>query len=356
MATTKEIWILGAAGRTGRAIASNLASRGLRVVVVGRDPERLKALVAQLGSSARAVVAPSFDASLAALREGGAAVVVNTIGPFTDTALPVIRACAPAGHYVDLSNELFSTLAVLGLQEEAVVEKRTLVACAGWGVLGTESITLKLCEGRPPAQRARVDMIPTVEAGGPVGDALAASIVDGLAAGGRRYEDGRLTSAGLGSEPLRLQLPDGTTAMSGSTPSGELEAARRATQAPFVTAGSSMAPTGAVARVAVGLIGALAQSGAIRGFMKRRLAKLEPAPPKQTRQSSFAHARVEWADGTVREGWLRAPEGMTFTTRVASEVAARLAAGTGRPGAFTPGALFGPELALAAGGEFLIGT
>jgi short subunit dehydrogenase-like uncharacterized protein len=37
-----------------------------------------------------------------------------------------------------------------------------------------------------------------------------------------------------------------------------------------------------------------------------------------------------------------------------AEVAQRLARGEGRPGAFTPAALFGPELALAAGGEFVI--
>jgi short subunit dehydrogenase-like uncharacterized protein len=351
MSAAKEIWILGAAGRTGRAIAANLVAQQVPVVAVGRDRERLNALVAQLGPLARAVVAGSLDATLAALREAGAAVVVNTIGPFADTAVPVIRACGPGGHYVDLSNELSSTLAVLALHDEAVAAGRTLVACAGWGVLGTESVTLKLCEGRPPAQRVRVDMIPTVEGEGPLGEALAASLVDGLAAGGRRYERGALTRAGLGSEPLRLALPDGTTAMTGSTPSGELEAAHRASGAPFVTAASSMAPTGAVARAGVAVIGALVQWRWLREVMKRRLARVEASAPKQRREHSWAHARVEWADGTVREGWLKAPEGMTFTTRVAAEVAARLATGRGRPGAYTPGALFGAELAVAAGGE-----
>jgi len=43
-----------------------------------------------------------------------------------------------------------------------------------------------------------------------------------------------------------------------------------------------------------------------------------------------------------------------FTAAVAAEVAQRLARGEGRPAAHTPGALFGPALALAAGGEFLI--
>ena len=44
---------------------------------------------------------------------------------------------------------------------------------------------------------------------------------------------------------------------------------------------------------------------------------------------------------------------MTFTTEVLVEVAARLAAGAGRPGAYTPGALFGAALAEAAGATFV---
>jgi hypothetical protein len=39
---------------------------------------------------------------------------------------------------------------------------------------------------------------------------------------------------------------------------------------------------------------------------------------------------------------------------VPAEIARRLLAGKGRPGAYTPTALFGPSLALACGGEYVI--
>ena len=45
---------------------------------------------------------------------------------------------------------------------------------------------------------------------------------------------------------------------------------------------------------------------------------------------------------------------MEFTVNVAAQVVSRLARGEGRPGAFTPGALFGPGLAESAGGEFIV--
>jgi hypothetical protein len=72
------------------------------------------------------------------------------------------------------------------------------------------------------------------------------------------------------------------------------------------------------------------------------------------RQSSWAHARVEWASGKASEGWLRVGDGSEFTPDVAAEVAHRLLKGEGRPGAHTPGALFGPGLAEAVGGTFTI--
>lgn len=58
---------------------------------------------------------------------------------------------------------------------------------------------------------------------------------------------------------------------------------------------------------------------------------------------------MTWADGTTREGWLRAGDAMEFTTSVTAETAVRLARGEGRAGAYTPARALGPELAEAAG-------
>ncbi len=92
----------------------------------------------------------------------------------------------------------------------------------------------------------------------------------------------------------------------------------------------------------------------LAGFATRRLARITTTTAKERpRPSSWARALVEWPSGRVREGWLRTGEGMTFTAGAVTEVAQRLAKGEGRPGAFTPARLFGPEVALAAGAEFV---
>ncbi len=72
-------------------------------------------------------------------------------------------------------------------------------------------------------------------------------------------------------------------------------------------------------------------------------------PRERPREYSYGHARLEWADGTVQEGWLRLGDAQTFTGAVPAEAAHRLLDGQGRPGAYTPAALFGPSLAESCG-------
>ncbi|GAA0360970.1 saccharopine dehydrogenase NADP-binding domain-containing protein [Actinoallomurus spadix] len=355
-----EVWILGGSGRSGQAIAAQLVPRGMAPVLVGRHAERLDDAAARV-DGARTVVAPSVEAMADEIRRQGPAVVVNTVGPFTVTAPPITRACLAVGDYVDLANDVAAVTGVLGLHEAASDAGRSLVTGAGFGVTATESVVVGLCAGRPAPVRVRVDMVPSMEmAAGRLGEALAASLVEGLPGveggrryGGRRYRDGRLAPAPIGGEPARLVLPDGERVTTASLPLGELVAAQRASGAPDVVAASSEAPASPLMRVLLPPATALLASSRVRSFARRRLAQVQVKARPRPRPHSWGRARLEWADGTVQEGWLRVGEAQEFTGAVPAEVARRLLSGEGRPGAYTPAALFGPSLAEACGGTYL---
>ncbi|MGV9244435.1 hypothetical protein [Streptomyces sp. NPDC003710] len=354
--TADRVWVLGATGRCGRAIAARLTAGDLPPVLVGRDPERLRELAGALDGEPRTVVAGSVGAVMAQLTRHAPEVVINTIGPFTETAAPIARACPPGTHYLDLANELSAVIALLGLRDEAIAAGRCLVTGAGFGVLATESVVLKLCEDRPAAACVRVDAVPgAVAGGGVIGSALAASIVDSLALGGRRYEHGRLVRATLGGYAERLALPDGARVHTVGGPSGDLEAAHRASGAPFVVAATSAVPAGRAGRAVLPVAAALLSRPVLGRAAKRRLARVRVTARGRSGEVSWARARVRDVDGRTREGWLRTGAATEFTAAVAAEVASRLVRGEGRPGAHTPGSLFGPELAVKAGGQFLLG-
>jgi short subunit dehydrogenase-like uncharacterized protein len=343
------IWILGATGRTGREIAAQVAARGGTPVLVGRNAERLRKTAADLGLADVEVVETDEPAAEIARRRP--AVVVNTIGGYAETAVPIARACLPGGHYVDLANDLVAMPRLLALHDEAVAAGSTFVTGAGFGVLGTEAVVAQLCTDRPAPSHVQVDALPSVAIdGGLLGEALAQSIISGLTTGGLRYEGGRMVPARLGADPREHSLPDGQTAKSAGAATGELLAAHLSSGAPAVVATSALIPGSRVARMLLPVAGALLKIAPLQRFAVRRLAAISAKPAPRPREHTWGHAVVSWADGTTREGWLRAGDAMDFTAGVAAEIAVRLDRGEGRPGAYTPARALGPEVAEAAGG------
>ena len=354
---TNDVWILGATGRVGRAVAAHLVESNIALVLVGRDRERLSQVGASLEKELRTVVADSPEEIATEISRQRPALVINTIGPFTETTVLIARACLPYSHYIDLANDVISVSALLDLHEEAVAAGCTLVTGVGFGVLATESVIIKLCQDRPTPDRVRTDALASVALeAGVFGEALASTIIDGLPYGGRYYKNGRLVRNQVGSSLANITTPDGSSVTSGSVPFGELIAAQRASGATNVLAASSEVPTGPAVRAILPLAMALSHIKPLRTFAKRRLARVKFSDRERPREYSWGHAFVQWPDGTNQEGWLRTGDAMSFTTAVAAEVTQRLFKGEGRPGSYTPGALFGPELAEAVGGEFLVAT
>ncbi|MFK0120375.1 hypothetical protein [Streptomyces sp. NPDC090994] len=144
---------------------------------------------------------------------------------------------------------------------------------------------------------------------------------------------------------------------SAGAPAGELMAALRVSGADSVTVTTALAPTSAIARAMPPPAGKLLSIPVVRRFAVRRMAAVKAEATPRPRRHSWDHAVVTWPDGTRREGWLRADDGMDHTA-VTAETAARLARGRGKPGACTPAAALAPDLApdlaTAAGGTFIL--
>ena len=359
--TDAGVWVLGGTGRTGQGVAANLAGRGITTVLVGRDADRLAAAAAPLGL--RTVVATTAAEMVAVVERGRPRMVVNTVGPFVATAGPLIEVCTRIGaNYVDLANDVAAVLSLLGQHEAGVAAGCSFVTGAGFGLVATESVVARLCEDEPVPANVRVDAVPALATEpGVLGEALAGTIVEGLpgVAGGRRYQgrryrNGRLAAAPVGGEPQRLTTPDGDQVLTSAMPLGDLVAAQRGSQSPSVLAASSALPSAPAARLGMRLGMPLLTVPAVRHLATDRLARTRLTARPAPRSYSWGHAKVQWADGRVREGWLRLGEAQSVTSMLMAEVAARLLAGTGRPGAYTPVALFGPSLAESCGGTYLI--
>ncbi|WP_294004959.1 hypothetical protein [Streptomyces sp.] len=280
--------------------------------------------------------------------------VINTVGPFTTTAHEVVDACHAVGnHYLDLANDVAALSAAFEMHDAATQAGHTLVTGAGFGVTATESVVVKLWEGRPAPLRVRVDMVPSMAVEeGTAGEALIGTLLGGLE--GRQITDGHLAPARILSDAVRLTLPDGSQVTTASMPLGELLAAHRASGARHVLSASSEAPSSPVIRAMMPAVSTLMRWERLRSFTTRCLAQVRVRAKGRPREHSWGHAVVTWADGETREGWLRPGDAQEYTGAVPAEIARRLLAGEGRPGAYTPAALFGPALAESCGAAYLL--
>ena len=195
-----EIWVLGASGRTGRAVTAALAERGLEAVLVGRDRTRLEAL------GGKFVVADGADAIAAEIG------VVGRRSSSTRSAStrrrPRRSPRVPArGSLLDLAADSSPSRGCSTCMKRPGRRQHFLTG-VGFGVLATEAVVVKLCEERPTPASVRVDALASVAVEeGAVGVALAASIVDALTTAtsgaargpspaGRRVDDGGGCSLG----------------------------------------------------------------------------------------------------------------------------------------------------------------
>jgi len=347
----KAIWVFGATGLSGRGVVRELVDRGADVVLVGRDQSKLAAVAESVGGSVGTRVVAGLAELIRQVHVEKPGVVVNAVGPYSATTLPLARACVAAGvHYLDQANELEPVHELLELDDVARRLGVTLVTGAGFGVLATEALVIELRGGHHAPARAMVAAVPAVQE---LGSSVLASAVDAIAHGGRRYRDGRLVRSRLGAHHELIPIPDASPREALAVPTGELEAARRASGAGDVIAYSSEVPSGRVVRTVLPAVSALLAIRPIRATVHRMIGRMRLTPPVTAGDVSWAYARLEWADGSHSDAWLRTGEGYAFTAKVAALTAAKLAEGATPPGAFTPGALFGADLARQAGGEIV---
>jgi hypothetical protein len=125
-----------------------------------------------------------------------------------------------------------------------------------------------------------------------------------------------------------------------------------ASQADSVISATSVVPSGPALRAAFPVLSVVMRWSALRRLAIRRLARIPIPERERPTEFSWGHARAEWTDGSSREGWVRLGDAQSFTEAVTAEVARRLHGQQAKPGAYTPGALFGASLATDVGAEF----
>jgi short subunit dehydrogenase-like uncharacterized protein len=202
--------VYGASGYQAKLVLSELSRRGLDVVLVGRDSERLRQAATAVGLTDRERRIAGLDdhaALVASFAECDA--VINCAGPFTDTGQAVVRAAIDAGcHYVDTAGEqrylktIFDTFA-----DDAERAGVTVVPATNDGCLPGDLIAHLIADQAPSIAEITISHV-IVGGGGPSRGSLRSALqtADALTTGGLTYDDGEWHT-GLAARRTSLILP-----------------------------------------------------------------------------------------------------------------------------------------------------
>ena len=142
--------LYGATGYTGSLTARMAVQHGLKPILAGRDPAKVKALADELGLAWRAFPLEDGAALNLALRE--VPVVLHCAGPYSRTYKPMVDACLRTGtHYLDITGELMEHEALAGRDAEAQAAGVMLLPSVGFDVVPSDCLAAHLKRRLPSA-------------------------------------------------------------------------------------------------------------------------------------------------------------------------------------------------------------
>ena len=124
----KDIFLVGATGYTGSITLAALEKRNLPCTIVGRNEQKLKHLKKRHANVTEIRVACANDAASLKNAFDGAGVVINTVGPFQQFGIQVLKASIHAGaHYVDSTAEQAFQKSVMETYHRQAQEKNLTI-------------------------------------------------------------------------------------------------------------------------------------------------------------------------------------------------------------------------------------
>ena len=331
--------IYGAYGYTGELIATEAARRGAKPLLAGRDAERLQRLADELGLPHRAC--SLGDEERLAETVAGVDLVLHCAGPFSATALPMMRAClANKAHYLDITGEIevFETAQAFSEQAKAA----GIVMCPGVGfdVIPTDCVAATLADALPGA----TSLILAFDSRSQLSRGTAKTSIEGMGRGGKIRRDGEIVTVPLGGPFTRIDFGEGEKDAV-RIPWGDVSTAYHTTGIPNIETYMGIHPAMKGQMRMLRWLRWLLKLPPVQYLAKRRIEKTVAGPPESERivYTTRVYGQVRTDDGRKKQASLTTANGYTVTVDGSLAVAEHLLASRPDPGSYTPAVLMGPD-------------
>jgi len=337
-----SVVLYGATGYTGQLVLDELQRLGLNPILAGRDSVKVSALAATRGLR-HAAVSVSDSLRLTGLLEG-ACVLLNTAGPFSRTAVPLMLAALKAGvHYLDVTGEVDVFSAAVELDRRAREAGVMLMPGVGFDVVPSDCLAVHLWRRLPEARSLRLGIFGLRH----ISRGSARTLVQHLSRPIRARRNGRLVPVPEYAREHRFDLGDGLRPAC-AVDWGDIVTAYYSTGISDVTTYFEATPALRAALLARDNRAYLLRTPPVQACLELATNWLPPGPTPAQRSQAHATlvAEAESESGARVCSRLQTPEVYAFTAQCAARVVAWVVQGNWEPGFQTPARVFGSEFIL----------
>jgi short subunit dehydrogenase-like uncharacterized protein len=338
----RQLMIYGATGYTGALIARAAQERGLRPILAGRSPAKLKDLAGRLGFEYRAVGLDEADRLPEALGDVG--VVINAAGPFAMTAGRLSDACLRRGvHYLDVGGELSAFERLHARDLEARSRGVMIMPGVGLVVVASDCLAAHAARRLPGAHRLRIAIsrIDYLSRGS------VKTVMDLVSRSVAIRRNGAVVSLPVGALERRFDYGRGDRASIALT-APDVLSAFYTTDIPNIEVYYESTALDRATTRALGSVAWLLRTAPWQVLLRAQAELLPEGPSAEQRKSGQRTiiAEVEDLCGRRVRSRLRTPDGYSFTAVSALAVAERVLQGDLAIGFQTPARVYGADFVL----------
>jgi len=350
--SNKLFMIYGANGYTGELIAREAKKRGLNPILAGRNEAKVRSLAHELGLEYRTFSLDDAETAVDELND--IHTVIHCAGPFSSTAEPMIEACLQSKtHYTDITGEI--SVFEYGQSQNSRAKKAGIVVCPGVGfdVIPTDCVANKLKQVMPDATH----LVLGFDSRSGFSPGTAKTSVEGLKAGGRIRENGKLTTVSLAAKSRQIDFGDGVK-NAVCIPWGDVSTAAFTTGIANIEVYIPMSPKSVKNMNRLNIIRPILGVKLVQNFLKKKAAGSVKGPDERTREKLITHVwgEAKNAKGEIKTARIKTANGYSLTVTGALAVTDYLLTQDCTGGYYTPSTLINSELVeqLPGSGKILI--
>lgn len=342
-----EFLLYGAYGYTGNLITEMAARQGIRLVLAGRNAEKLQALARKYDFPY--CVLDLQDTERLDTELNKYPLVLHAAGPFRYTARPMLEACLRTGtHYLDITGEIEVFEWAAALDEQAREVGVMLMPGVGFDVVPTDCMAAYLKNTLPDADRLKLAF---ASVGGGVSHGTALTMVENLGKPGARRENGKIVPVPVGAHAMTVPFIEKDLLVM-SIPWGDVSTAYYTTGIPNVETFMSVHPKTYKRMKYQKYLSWLLRMEWVRNMVRRRIDQGPAGPSAERREKakSWVWGEVTNPAGERRAANLETLNGYTLTATTSLMIAGKVLRGEWTAGFRTPAGQYGPDLIMEVEG------